>query len=77
MFLQGETPDPGDIFGKQISLGKCVWGHTFPGRWNTHHCNTGMMDRDQGQKWLADWQLHITLHRTTDAGPANVRYFRN
>ena len=28
MFLQGETPDPGDIFGKQISLGKCV-GDTF------------------------------------------------
>ena len=32
MFLQGETPDPSDIcLGEQISLGKYVWGHTFPG----------------------------------------------
>jgi len=27
-----ETPDPSDIcLGERISLGKCVWGHTFPG----------------------------------------------
>ena len=62
MFLQGKTPDPSDMFGEHMSLGKYVWGHTFPG--GTHITVTTVWDNMPRQLRNSGYATAVTLHAT-------------